>query len=84
LSLTDLFPIGEGSYPTQKYFLLLPWSLTDYQILTQFQTAPRSIPRPNVGVNNVEIKKSLKSDIEIEFGYLYNEPRFLESGFGND
>ena len=81
LSLTDLFPIGEGSYPTQKYFLILPWSLTDYQILTQFQTAPRSIPRLNIGVNDVEIKKSLKSDIEIEFGYLYNEPGFLESSF---
>jgi len=84
LNLTDLFPIGEGSYPTRKYFLTLPWSLTDYQVLTQFQTAPRSIPKLKSGVNDVEIKKSLKSDIEIEFGYLYNEPRFLESGFKDD
>ncbi len=70
LSLTGLFPVGEESYPANQYFLVLPLSLKNYQILTQFQTAPRSIPKPNVGVNDVEIKKSLKSDIEIEFGYL--------------
>ena len=69
LNLTDLFPRGEGSFPTQQYFLALPLSLTDYQILTQFQTAAKSIPVPTIGVNELELKNPLRSDIKVEFGY---------------
>lgn len=69
INLADLFPIGEGSYPTEKYFLVLPFSITDYQILTQFQAAPKSIPHLNSGINDVELKEALDSNVKLEFGY---------------
>ena len=72
LNLADLFPIGENSFPANKYYLTLPWSLDDYQIITQFQVAPKSIPKFNLGSNQIEMKKALKTDIKVEFGYLSN------------
>ena len=70
IKITDHFPTGEGTYPTEKYFLLLPFSLTDYQLLTQFQTASKSIPHLNDGANDIELKEALNSDIKLEFGYV--------------
>jgi len=80
LNLTDLFPIGERSYPAKKYFLTLPLSLSEYQVLTQFQTAPRSIPRLKLGVNDIEIKNPLSSNIEVKFGYDSLQSSFDDQG----
>lgn len=73
LNFFDLFPVGEKTYPIEKYFLLLPFSFKDYQLLTQFQIAPKSIPRFNFETNMIELKEALNSDIKLEFGWYIEQ-----------
>lgn len=69
LSLNGLFPKGESSFPTQHYWLALPISLTGYQIATQFQTAPKSLPSFIPGDNDLLLKSPLPAPVQLELGF---------------
>lgn len=69
IKIDNLFPIGANTLPTEKYFLLLPPSFNDYQLITRFQASPKSIPRPVDGVNEIQLKQPVDSVISVNFGY---------------
>lgn len=69
LDLSEMIPIGKGTKPTHEYFLKAPKSLINRVIITQFQVAPKSIPRPHSGDNTFKLKKPLNEDIKVKFGF---------------
>jgi hypothetical protein len=71
LRLVDVFPKGKNAKITNHYFLKLKLSPFSgkAKAYTQFQVAPKSIPRLQDGENIIELKSLLSQKASLRFAY---------------
>lgn len=67
VDLSDFFPIGEETLPTNRYWLRIKNHNLPLFVFTQFQVSPFSLPRVVKTDNLVELQESLQEDLEINF-----------------
>ncbi len=70
LNLSSVIPLGEESRPTRQYFLKIPRGVNNGLVITQFQVAPKSIPRLKPGQNDFFLKNPENGPVKIRFGFV--------------